>query len=559
MIDGPWGCGKTHCILDFLKEEKKNKKIKERSSIIYLSLFGKTSVDEIHLELYKNFHKVKHFSKKIINVIPKISGLFGDTGKVIENLEYTLKTDRNSKIGVGKSRKIIIFDDFERLDFNKIPFREILGYINSLIMQQLKIIIICNGEEIVNNDNEKDFVAFKEKVFDREYKISATNNEVISKYFAKYDKVLNDVIINEFNNNLRIANRVKNFFDEIISTIYSTNQKYEQITSNSTLLLYCAFVVVATNTRCYEEYAETVESKDTDYILMHIKELKIEDYIKKAIVSIYRYNKTKNYEALLDINLLFALFKCFYYNDKEALIEMYREKDLSRKDDCFSIHPFYMSDVDKKRLFKVQLQKFFESKDLTGISFRGAILEMYRYDAYSNVKEYEDKIIEHIITQKDLIQDEINQIIAYVSFEQEPNGFKNFCKKLEEKYYERLLAERINYLETLWKQNEFAKINSEFYDFISKSYCYKKGDYGSLSSQILDMFRKNDYFISGLLGNIQTSQWELAHRICDYALRYNFKNEVIEFISSLKFGDNGSAKERYEFLLKKLKNQTEAR
>ena len=154
LIDGPWGCGKTHCILDFLKEEKKNKKSKNKSSITYLSLFGKTSVDEIHLELYRNFHKAKHISKKIINVLPKVSGLFGEAGKAIENLEYTLKTDRNSKINDGKKRRIIILDDFERLDFNKIPFREILGYINSLIMQQLKVIIICNGDEIVKNDYE---------------------------------------------------------------------------------------------------------------------------------------------------------------------------------------------------------------------------------------------------------------------------------------------------------------------------------------------------------------------------------------------------------------------
>mgnify|MGYP006326686333 CR=1 FL=1 len=90
LIDGPWGCGKTHCILDFLKEKKKNKKTNEKSSsIVYISLFGKTSVDEIHTELYRNFHKAKHIGKLITNMIPKISGLFGEAGKFIENLEYT--------------------------------------------------------------------------------------------------------------------------------------------------------------------------------------------------------------------------------------------------------------------------------------------------------------------------------------------------------------------------------------------------------------------------------------------------------------------------------------
>lgn len=553
LIDGPWGCGKTHCILDFLKEKKKNKKTNEKSSsIVYLSLFGKTSVDEIHTELYGNFHKVKHIGKKIINVIPKISGLFGEAGKVIENLEYTLKTDRNSKISVGKNRKIIIFDDFERLDFKKIPFKEVLGYINSLIMQQLKIIIICNGEEIIKNDHEKDFIAFKEKIFDREYKISATNKEVINRYFSNYDKVLNDIIIDEFRSNLRIANRVRNFFDEIVESIRSINTNYEQRTSSSTLLLYCTFVVISTNTRCYEESQKSDKNEDSDYMLMHIKDFKIDDYIKNAIVSVYQYNKTKKYESYLDIDLLLAIFKVFFYNDKEDLTEIYREKDLSRKEDCFSISPFYLSDDSKKSLFKFQLEKFFETNDLRGIVLRNAFLEMYRYDTFSEVKKHEDKIIEHIVLQKHLIENEIYQIIDYVSFEKEPSDFKTFCNKLEHKYHEALLNERIATLEKMWKEKEFTKLKSELYDFTSKNYCHEKGKYDTLSPKIIDMLKNNEYFLSGLSGNIDVTQWELAHRICDYALNYNFKEEVIDFINSIDLKSSESAKERYGFLLKKL-------
>ena len=552
LIDGPWGCGKTHCILDFLKEEKKNKKSKNKSSITYLSLFGKTSVDEIHLELYRNFHKAKHFSKKIINVLPKISGLFGEAGKAIENLEYTLKTDRNSKINDGKKRRIIILDDFERLDFNKIPFREILGYINSLIMQQLKVIIICNGDEIVKNDYEKDFLAFKEKVFDREYKISATNKEVISRYFSKYDNALNDIVIDEFKSNLRIANRVRNFFDEIVESVYSINTKYQQQTSNSTLLLYCTFVVISTNTRCYEGIEENDKEKDSDYMLMHIEDFKIDDYIKNTMISIYRYNRIKKYESYLDINLLLAIFKVFFYNDKDDLIEIFREKDLKRKEDCFAISPFYLSDEDKKSLFKFQLERFFETKDLKDVVLRNTFLEMYRYDTFSEVKKYEDKIIEHIVSQKHLIENEIYQIIDYVSFDKEPSDFKIFSNKLESKYHEALLNERLNILENLWQQKEYSKLKSELYDFTSKSYCHEKGKYDTLSPKITDMFRKNEYFLSGLLENIDVAQWELAHRICDYALKYNFKEEVIDFINSIDFKSSESARERYGFLLQKL-------
>ena len=250
--------------------------------------------------------------------------------------------------------------------------------------------------------------------------------------------------------------------------------------------------------------------------------------------------------------MLLAIFKVFFYNDKEDLTEIYREKDLSRKEDCFSISPFYLSDDSKKSLFKFQLEKFFETNDLRGIVLRNAFLEMYRYDTFSEVKKHEDKIIEHIVLQKHLIENEIYQIIDYVSFEKEPSDFKTFCNKLEHKYHEALLNERIATLEKMWKEKEFTKLKSELYDFTSKNYCHEKGKYDTLSPKIIDMLKNNEYFLSGLSGNIDVTQWELAHRICDYALNYNFKEEVIDFINSIDLKSSESAKERYGFLLKKL-------
>lgn len=61
LIDGPWGCGKTYQINEFMKKFINNK----TNKIYYLSLFGLESIDEIHTTLYYQLHPNKKTFKKI--------------------------------------------------------------------------------------------------------------------------------------------------------------------------------------------------------------------------------------------------------------------------------------------------------------------------------------------------------------------------------------------------------------------------------------------------------------------------------------------------------------
>ena len=70
-----------------------------------------------------------------------------------------------------------------------------------------------------------------------------------------------------------------------------------------------------------------------------------------------------------------------------------------------------------------------------------------------------------------------------------------------------------------------------------------------LDKDILDAINECNFFIDDLFGTISDPQWGVAHRICHLSVECNFANQIIEYINSLEFDNNQSAKDRYTYLL----------
>lgn len=278
LVDGVWGIGKTYHVLQFLKESKKSK---TKQKIVYVSLFGKSSIDEVHTEIYSRLHPIKYKSRKVIQVIPKVAPLLGAVGDIVSNLEFTLNGNENAESSksdnisiikdfAGKlnasscdwhqatdkrhqknrNRNIIILDDFERLNFKELSFIDVLGYVNSLFLQNFKVVFVCNSNEFPENVREG-FLSFKEKVFDREFLITATNKEIIGSYFKDDYVLLEEHIIAEFDNNLRIAKRTSSFYMEALNTIKEIEPKYLETVTKDSILFSCTLIVVACSTLKY--------------------------------------------------------------------------------------------------------------------------------------------------------------------------------------------------------------------------------------------------------------------------------------------------------------------
>ena len=560
LVDGPWGVGKTYQILQFLKKDSSNKK--NESKIIYVTLFGKTTIDEIHTDIYSKLHPIKNGAKKVVQIIPKVAPLFGTVGNIVSNMEFALNTNEQKNDSVGKNiekavqdikkladninvasdneaviknsknKTIVIFDDLERVNSKKMPFGDILGYINNLFLQNIKVIVICNSKEI----KDKAFISFKEKVFDREYRISSTNSQIIATYFGEYSHFLKDYILEEFNNNLRIALRVSNFYKEVIKQLTSYNKKYYEKISNETILFYCALVVTGCNS---QKYVDAQNKSDAKKHLLFISSE--DENIQNIAQSICNYLQSQNSATHIFDSLIFGLLEGYYYNTYDRLVPLFAEsKDLK---DPFTQDPFCLSDEEKIKLFAEQFERIKSDSVIVGRRINNVIEAMCRYEDFSDMNNREDEIIANLIAKSD------GKDLGYII--DRPFGgcdrFISFSNKLK------ATRER-NQIETMVKTLNTAYINKKYtvlYDSLcdlERTHVFTENK--RLRNEVLDIIKSNNFFIEDLFSTIDVSLWDVALKICEISVFFGFSDDVIAYIKTIDYKNDYSAKKRYDILLK---------
>ena len=129
MIDGTWGCGKTYFVLKKLivelkeHEEKKVKSIKgyKKHNVIYISLYGVKSIEDISKKLYIEAYFGK--TEKLGNVLKKgadvVSSLVPIALEVAKPFARNVELEQQDISSVIESflpikNSILIFDDLER-------------------------------------------------------------------------------------------------------------------------------------------------------------------------------------------------------------------------------------------------------------------------------------------------------------------------------------------------------------------------------------------------------------------------------------------------------------
>lgn len=163
MIDGEWGCGKTYFIKKRLytelekheKEKAQNQEGYKPKGIIYLSLYGVKSLEEVSKQILMESYYVKSGDAKgIIRKWTEITGkmlpVLFDIIKTKTGLELEAENVSNAAEGFFSVKdSILIFDDLERCNC---PVNEVLGYINTYVEHEgMKVIIIANQKEIGKN------------------------------------------------------------------------------------------------------------------------------------------------------------------------------------------------------------------------------------------------------------------------------------------------------------------------------------------------------------------------------------------------------------------------
>ncbi|CAA6817212.1 MAG: Unknown protein [uncultured Sulfurovum sp.] len=224
MISGAWGAGKTH----FWKEEiaKEQKKVQKdgkevnkytaeeyneglhsklkgkEKACVYVSLYGKTSIEAIELDVY-----MKAYQNIVgdADLVSKTCSVFTNVGKNLGNMahkgaggafswiENLVDKDKFDKAGKYlENGGVVCFDDFERKS-KEIDLNDLFGFISQLALEyRCKVIIILNSDVFKGKEAEI-FKNVKEKTVNKFLYFEPTIEELFNsiakdeKYSILYD------------------------------------------------------------------------------------------------------------------------------------------------------------------------------------------------------------------------------------------------------------------------------------------------------------------------------------------------------------------------------------
>jgi hypothetical protein len=213
LINGEWGSGKTYCINNVVIKTLKKEKELSNYKILYLSLYGVKSIDDISKNIFYQSIKLNPDSK-LFKISKLAFSIFLPTNINIDENIYSefCNIDENY---------ILFVDDLERIN---LPIDLVLGHFNNYLEHdKIKIIFICNESEI---KNFKKYKKIKEKIVGITYKLEPDINEIIisiideykSNTFGFFENLNNskDNIIDIYNksntNNIRLLkNAINNY------------------------------------------------------------------------------------------------------------------------------------------------------------------------------------------------------------------------------------------------------------------------------------------------------------------------------------------------------------
>ncbi|MCU7753202.1 KAP family NTPase [Bacillus cereus] len=207
QINGEWGIGKTHFVLNEVKPYVESKTLnidKEKQPVadeenhykfIYISLNGLKNVDEIGERiLLANYNKLEAgfaITKSILKIGTGIGGAIlpwlAPIGEAAQNIQNAAQSKGFKMLNL--KQMVLCFDDLERID-PSVNIEEVLGYINTNFVEHenIKTIFVSNQDKLTKGDT---FTEIKEKVIGR----TLTFNRPITNILENY---LNDIYEDDF-------------------------------------------------------------------------------------------------------------------------------------------------------------------------------------------------------------------------------------------------------------------------------------------------------------------------------------------------------------------------
>lgn len=296
LIDGPWGSGKTYLINEFISKYKGCK-------VFYISLLGKTNVDDINTSLYTEIIKNKPINQIVPNAINPLLYLNNNEN----DLNFILKI-KNSNPSC-----IIFFDDLER--YASSDYDTLISYAQNLIRSRAKIILVSNLKEM-GGGARHNFELCLEKAFDRIFKADLFKINNLENKYPLIFKYLDEYEMQLINKNYRVFEKINDVFMRFLQKNKELVEKNMQNDKNfcKKLLFYvialvkCVYRDPFTRYELLKQHIDyTVEGELKKY------SLKEDDYIEIKVILDYCLNFGQNYTLKDDYKLIYLLYFYEFY------------------------------------------------------------------------------------------------------------------------------------------------------------------------------------------------------------------------------------------------------
>ena len=503
LIDGPWGCGKTYEINKLMKKIDKK--------CIYISLFGLESIDEINTELYNAGHPKLVKANKVMNVVSKAVSPVKYVGSIADALSFQLNNVDKTKI---KKSRIVIFDDLERLS-NKIDYKDLVGYINKLFFNELRVICLCSSENI-DKKRVDSFQQFKEKVFDCYFSIKETDYEVYDEIFKELNIRNIEFIYPLFENNIRTAKRVCLFYKDLLNYLDYENNQYSL--TKYDLLKACAYTVL-----CVLNSQPKPEINDVYQNVLY--EQLVSDYGESIANGAYHYLKMGKEESIGNIhNAVLELISCYIYRDFKAFEKTIRYVNpQDEKVDILDQCPFYLSEENKSIYFG-RINEYIDNLVVYNDVTTKRIRDLYYYTKYifDNVRIEKIASVYFATVKKTYLSKETISEFIFPGINRSNGKISDFISIFSKKYIE-LYTKRI--VDSFYKavdENEY----SEALDSINQLSNF------SNEEEIKNMLKNNHFFLVDVEKDISEMKWDFLNSIAAVALRQNLSKEYISSIQN---------------------------
>ncbi|TQJ94707.1 P-loop NTPase fold protein [Achromobacter sp. SLBN-14] len=219
-LSGRWGTGKTH----LWNEVKKESKDVEVGKALYVSLFGLSNIDQVKRKLMEGALPDGAVGGGKLEIL---KGLF-KSGVTVAATHYKALAAINDLnlllvAPIVLKNRVIVIDDIER-KHTKLGIDEILGFIDEYSKEhKVRFVLVLNDDQLTAQGEQWTlWNTFREKVIDREIKLSTTSDEAFSiairlRASPKYERALKPAIVTCGLTNIRIIEKVIRVANQILA------------------------------------------------------------------------------------------------------------------------------------------------------------------------------------------------------------------------------------------------------------------------------------------------------------------------------------------------------